>query len=151
MKESNMNAVSFKRARTLQRRARGFTLVEMIAVIVLLGIVITVVSGPIMNRFSGAKYNAGKVGAGNLSQAVQNYQMDNGAFPAQLADLVTRPGNASNWLGPYTKEANLKDPFGHAYVYKVPGDGGADFDIIFLGKDGQQGGTDMNADFNASK
>ena len=77
-----MNAVGFKRERTFQRRARGFTLVEMIAVIVLLGIVITVVSGPIMNRFSGAKYNAGKVGAGNLSQAVQNYQMDNGAFPS---------------------------------------------------------------------
>lgn len=146
-----MKAVSFKRVRALPHRpARGFTLVEMIAVIVLLGIVITVVSGPIMNRFSGAKYNAGKVGAGNLSQAVQNYQMDNGAYPAQLSDLVTRPGNASNWLGPYTKEANLKDPFGHAYVYKVPGDG-ADFDIVFLGKDGQQGGTDMNADFNASK
>jgi len=145
----HMNAS--RRARALPRRiARGFTLVEMIAVIVLLGIVITVVSGPIMNRFSGAKYNAGKVGAGQLAQAVQNYQMDNGAYPAQLSDLVTRPGNATNWLGPYTKEANLKDPFGHAYAYKVPGDG-TDFDIIFLGKDGQQGGTDMNADYNASK
>ena len=98
-----------------RRVARGFTLVEMIAVIVLLGIVITVVSGPIMNRFSGAKYNAGKVGAGQLAQAVQNYQMDNGNFPGQLADLVTRPGNATNWLGPYTKEANLKDPFGHQW------------------------------------
>ena len=146
-----MHATFHRRARALPRRiARGFTLVEMIAVIVLLGIVITVVSGPIMNRFSGAKYNAGKVGAGQLAQAVQNYQMDNGAYPGQLNDLVTRPGNATNWLGPYTKEAILKDPFGHTYAYKVPGDG-TDFDLVFLGKDGQQGGTDMNADYNASK
>lgn len=128
-------------------RAAGFTLVEMIAVIVLLGVVITIVSGPIMNRFNGAKYNAGKVAVGQLTQAVQQYHMDNGGFPSRLEDLVTRPGNASNWLGPYTKEANLKDPFGNAFVYKVPSDHGGDFDIIFLGKDGRAGGTDMNADY----
>ena len=111
---------SNRKHRLPRRIARGFTLVEMVAVIVLLGIVITVVSGPIMNRFSGAKYNAGKVGAGQLAQAVQNYQMDNGNFPGQLSDLVTRPGNATNWLGPYTKEANLKDPFGHSWSIATP-------------------------------
>ncbi|HJT97726.1 MAG TPA: type II secretion system protein GspG [Rhodanobacteraceae bacterium] len=131
-------------------RSAGFTLIEMIAVIVLLGIVITVVSGPIMNRFNGAKYNAGKVGADQIKQAVLNYQMDVGAYPGQLTDLVQRPGSAANWLGPYTKEANLKDPFGHAYVYKVPGEAGSDFEVDFLGKDGQQGGTDMNADYLSS-
>ena len=59
---------------------------------------------------------------------------------------MTKPGNAQNWQGPYARASDLKDPFGHAYQYKAPGEHG-DFDIVFLGKDGTAGGDGANADY----
>ena len=61
-------------------------------------------------------------------------------------DLVNRPGNAQDWNGPYAKDTDLKDPFGHPYTYKAPGEHG-DFDLIFLGKDGAPGGDGLNKDY----
>jgi len=134
----------------LARAQAGFSLIEIIIVTVLIGAIVAFAARQIFGGSDKAKYNLAKSQVQTLAQKVDSYRDDTGELPSNLEDLVKAPGNASNWLGPYTKEANLKDPFGHAYVYKVPGDGG-DFDVIFLGKDGQQGGTDMNADFNASK
>jgi general secretion pathway protein G len=71
--------------------------------------------------------------------------MDTGRLPNSLDELVTAPSDVSGWLGPYAKETELKDPFGHAYEYHVPGEKG-DFDLVFLGKDGKPGGSSINAD-----
>ena len=136
---------------TLQRRgvplhAAGFTLIEMIAVLVLIGVVMAIVGGRVMQNFQSGQYKAGVAGVKSLEMKVQAYNLDNGSNPQSLNDLVARPGNASNWNGPYAKESDLKDPFGHAYQYKSPGDHG-DFDIIFLGKDGQPGGDALNKDY----
>ncbi len=128
------------------RRASGFTLIEMIAVLVLLGIVISIVGGKVMHNFQNGKYKAGVAGVHSLEMEVQAYMLDNGSPPKNLQDLVTRPGDASNWSGPYAKESDLKDPFQHPYQYKVPGEHG-DFDIVFLGKDGQPGGEGLNKDY----
>ena len=94
-------------------------------------------SGQVQRR-QGRSAFAGHEGAGLL--------LDNGNPPTSLNDLVTRPGNATNWNGPYAKPGDINDPFNHPFLYKAPGDHG-DFDIIFLGKDGAQGGDGMNKDY----
>jgi general secretion pathway protein G len=127
-------------------RAAGFTLIEMIAVLVLIGVVMAIVGGRVMQNFQSGQYKAGVAGVKSLEMKIQAFNLDNGTNPQSLNDLVTRPGNASNWNGPYAKESDLKDPFQHPYQYKAPGDHG-DFDIIFLGKDGQPGGDGLNKDF----
>ncbi len=136
---------------TLQQRGQrgavsGFTLIEMIAVLVLIGIVMTIVGGKVMQNFQNGEYKAGVAGVHSLEMKVQAFMLDNGSAPASLNDLVARPGNAANWNGPYAKEADLKDPFQHPYFYKAPGDHG-DFDIIFYGKDGQPGCDGLNKDY----
>ena len=136
---------------TMQRRGiplrvAGFTLIEMIAVLVLIGVVMAIVGGRVMQNFQSGQYKAGVAGVKSLEMKVQAYNLDNGGNPQSLNDLVARPGNASNWNGPYAKESDLKDPFGHPYTYKAPGDHG-DFDIVFLGKDGAPGGDGLNKDY----
>jgi len=132
--------------RGIPARAAGFTLIEMIAVLVLIGVVMAIVGGRVMQNFQSGQYKAGVAGVKSLEMKVQAYNLDNGGNPQSLNDLVARPGNASNWNGPYAKESDLKDPFGHPYTYKAPGDHG-DFDIIFLGKDGAPGGDAQNKDY----
>jgi len=140
-----MNMYTMQR-RGIPLRAAGFTLIEMIAVLVLIGVVMAIVGGRVMQNFQSGQYKAGVAGVKSLEMKVQAYNLDNGSNPQSLNDLVARPGNASNWNGLYAKESDLKDPFQHAYQYKAPGDHG-DFDIIFLGKDGAPGGDGLNKDY----
>ena len=126
-------------------RTRGFTLLEMLAVIVLIGIIGAVVVTQVGKNVDKGKYGAGKAQLTTLSQKVENYALDNGSPPQQLQDLIAKPANARNWQGPYAKESELKDPWGHAFGYKYPGDHG-NFDLIFYGQDGQPGGDGYNAD-----
>ena len=140
-----MNMYTMQR-RGIPLRAAGFTLIEMIAVLVLIGVVMAIVGGRVMQNFQSGQYKAGVAGVKSLEMKVQAYNLDNGSNPQSLNDLVARPGNASNWNGPYAKESDLKDPFQHAYQYKAPGDHG-DFDIVFLGKDGAPGGDGLNKDY----
>lgn len=127
-------------------RSAGFTLIEMVMVIALIGIVMGIVGNYAFQRFNQGKYNAGKAAVHSMEMKVQAYILDNGGAPANLNDLVTRPGSAGNWNGPYARPGDLNDPFGHPFQYKAPGDHG-DFDIIFLGKDGAPGGDGMNKDY----
>ncbi|MGA8277936.1 MAG: type II secretion system major pseudopilin GspG [Rhodanobacteraceae bacterium] len=128
------------------RRAAGFSLIEMLAVIVLIGIVAGIVVQQVGKNVDKGKWGAGKAQVRALAGKVEGYALDNGSPPARLEDLNAKPGNAPNWMGPYAKESDLVDPFGHAFQYKSPGEHG-DFDIVFLGKDGQVGGDGVNADF----
>ena len=71
--------------------------------------------------------------------------MDTGRLPNSLDELVKQPGDTTGWLGPYAKEAELKDPWGHAIEYRAPGESGP-FDLVILGKDGKPGSTSVDAD-----
>jgi len=144
-KEETMNTHPQRNYRTLPR-AGGFSLIEMLAVIVLIGIVAGIVVQQVGKNVDKGKYGAGKAAVQSLAGKIEGYALDNGSPPTRLEDLLTKPGNSSNWQGPYAKESDLKDPFGHAYQYKAPGEHG-DFDITFLGKDGQAGGDGVNQDY----
>ena len=126
-------------------RAGGFTLLEMLAVIVLIGIIGAVVVTQVGKNVDKGKYGAGKAQLMTLSQKIENYALDNGAPPQQLEGLAVKPANAPNWQGPYAKESDLKDPWGHAFGYQYPGQNGS-FDLIFYGQDGKPGGDGYSKD-----
>jgi len=123
----------------------GFTLLEMLAVIVLIGIIGAVVVTQVGKNVDKGKYGAGKAQLMTLNQKIENYALDNGAPPQQLEGLVTKPANAPNWQGPYAKASDLKDPWGHAFGYQYPGQNGS-FDLIFYGQDGKPGGDGYSKD-----
>ncbi|TKK12206.1 type II secretion system protein GspG [Pseudomonas fluorescens] len=128
-----------------RHRQGGFTLLEMLAVIVLLGIVATIVVRQVGGNVDKGKYGAGKAQLASLSMKIDSYALDVGAPPNNLQQLLYKPASASNWAGPYAKPSELKDPFGHGVGYRFPGEHGA-FDLIFYGQDGQPGGEGYSAD-----
>jgi general secretion pathway protein G len=137
---------SFPVPRSLRAtRADGFTLLEMLAVIALIGIVAVAVITKVIPSFDKGKYKTGKIQLNTLSQDIDNYVLDNGSPPQQLQDLVAKPVNAPNWQGPYAKESQLKDPYGHDFGYQYPGQH-AKYDLTFYGEDGKPGGEGLNAD-----
>ncbi len=123
----------------------GMSLLEIIIVLVLIGLVVTFVGSRVIGGADRGKANLAKSQIQTLAGKVENYQLDTGSLPSKLEDLVVQPGNATGWLGPYAKEAELKDPWGHAIEYRAPGDN-KPFDLVSLGKDGQPGGESFNAD-----
>lgn len=131
---------------TTASRQRGMSLIEIIIVIVLIGAVLTFVGSRVIGGKDRGDYNLGKSAVQTLAGKIENFRLDTGRLPASLDELVTAPSDASGWLGPYAKESELRDPFGHPYEYRTPGENG-DFDLIFLGKDGKPGGTSTDADF----
>ncbi|MGA7297360.1 MAG: type II secretion system major pseudopilin GspG [Rhodanobacteraceae bacterium] len=137
-----------KKNQSMPRRigAAGFTLIEMLAVIVLIGIVASIVVTQVGKRMNSGKYKAGDAKLQSLSMKIENYALDNGNPPSDLEALVKDPGGTTMWNGPYAKESDIKDPFGHEFGYKVPGDHGSTFDLIFYGKDGKPGGDGLNKD-----
>ena len=128
-----------------RHRQGGFTLLEMLAVIVLLAIVATIVVRQVGGNVDKGKYGAGKAQLASLSMKIDSYALDVGAPPNHLQQLLDKPASASNWSGPYAKPSELKDPFGHGFGYRFPGEHGA-FDLIFYGQDGQPGGEGYSAD-----
>lgn len=135
---------SFPRAPSRAAQS-GMSLLEIIIVIVLIGAVLTLVGSRVLGGADRGKANLAKSQIQTLAGKVENYQLDTGKLPARLEDLVTAPGNAGGWLGPYAKSSELNDPWGHPIEYRVPGEG-QPFDLISLGKDGQAGGTSIDAD-----
>jgi general secretion pathway protein G len=104
----------------------GFTLVEMLVVIAIIGLVVGLVGPRVLNYLSESKVKTAKIQIESFSAALDLYYLDNGAYPGAnegLTALVDRPASALAWNGPYLKTGSVPvDPWGHPYVYKVPGD-----------------------------
>ena len=123
---------------------RGFSLIEIILVVVLIGGIVAFAATRILGGGDRAKYNLAKAQVQTLAEKVGQFEMDTGALPASLEQLVTQPG-AVGWLGPYAKESELKDPWNTAYEYRAPGEG-QPFDIVSYGADRKPGGDSVDAD-----
>lgn len=128
--------------------ARGFTLVELLLVLVILALIAGLVLPGIIGKAEGAKIRAASSQISRLSMSVETFYLDTGTAPDQLNDLVEEPHNVNGWNGPYVKASLLKDPWGKEYQFRSPGEHG-DFDIYSLGADGQEGGEGKNADITS--
>ena len=131
-----------------RNQSRGFTLVELLLVLVILALIGGLVLPNIIGKAEGAKIKAAGSQISRLSMAVESFYLDTGTTPDSLDDLVNESGGVEGWNGPYVKPSSLKDPWGREYVYNYPGEHG-DFDLYSLGADGQPGGEDRNADINS--
>lgn len=131
------------------RRSRaGFTLLELLVVIVIIGLLVSIVGPRFFGQVGKSKSKTAKVQIESLEKALDLYRLDLGRYPTTelgLAALNARPQNESKWNGPYLKKDVPLDPWGKPYLYKQPGEHG-EFDLISLGSDGQPGGTGEAAD-----
>ncbi|CAN5268778.1 type II secretion system major pseudopilin GspG [soil metagenome] len=129
------------------RRAQGFTLIEMIAVIALIAAIAALVGGKIISNQKRAQWNLAKTQMQNLANEVDQYQSDVGRYPESLQQLLAAPGDADGWLGPYAKANDLKDPWHRDISYSASGDNG--FELRSLGADGKPGGDGADKDLVA--
>ena len=132
----------------------GFTLVEMLVVIAIIGLVMGLVGPRVLNYLGEAKVKSAKLQIESFGSSLDLFYLDVGRYPTAsegLAALVQRPANAPVWNGPYLKNASVPaDPWGHVYIYRVPGEKGP-YQIVSLGSDGQEGGTGTAADIGTGE
>jgi len=141
-------------ARHERRSQDGFTLVEILVVITILGILVAVVAPQVTGRIDQAKVTKAKLEIKAFSDALERYAIDTGDYPSTeegLQALFTEPTSVTGWQGPYLQGTLKPDPWNNDYVYVYPGnhqDLGYPFDIISYGKDGKEGGEKTNADIS---
>lgn len=129
-------------------RAAGFTLLELLVVVTIIGLLAAYVGPKYFSQLGKSEQGVTKAQVEALVRALDTYRLDVGQYPTTeegLNALVIRPSNAAKWNGPYLQKAVPPDPWGRPYLYRAPGTAG-DFDIISYGKDGQPGGTGDAAD-----
>lgn len=140
------------RFRSRVRLRSGFTLLEMLVVLVVLGLLAGLIGPQLFGRVGEAKTTTARTQMELIGVALDSYRLDNGNYPvtAQGLDaLNTRPTRQPapmNWRGPYLRKAVPQDPWGKPYIYAAPSRGGEGYELRSLGRDGVEGGTGEDAD-----
>jgi len=127
----------------------GFTLLELLVVIVIIGLLAAFVAPKYFSQIGKSKTQIAKAQIESFDKALDQYRLDTGHYPTGdqgLVALFVQPSNEPNWHGAYLKKSLPADPWGNAYIYKIPGANGGDFDLISYGRDGQPSGTGEDAD-----
>jgi general secretion pathway protein G len=136
------------RQHALARIQRGFTLLELLVVMVIIGLLAGYVGPMYFKQVGKSEVKAAKAQIDGFSKALDQYRLDTSHYPATeegLGALIQKPANEKRWDGPYLKKAVPLDPWGNAYVYKRPGEHG-EYDLLSYGKDGAPGGAGEAAD-----
>ena len=129
-------------------RVAGFTLLELLVVMVIIGLLAGFVAPRFFAQIGKSEVKIAKAQMDGLEKALDQYRLDVGSYPSTeqgLAALNERPAGVNRWTGPYLKKGVPMDPWGRAYVYSAPGQHG-EYDLVSLGKDGQPGGADEAED-----
>lgn len=132
------------------KRSRGFTLLELIMVLVILGAIMALVGPRVFGGLGKAKSGQAKIQMEQIGGALDMFKLEVGRYPSQsegLNALVTAPSGAGNWNGPYLKDSKMiKDPWGNDFKYTVSG---SKYEISSMGADGKDGGTGEDADIKS--
>jgi general secretion pathway protein G len=130
---------------------QGFTLVEMLVVITIIGLIMGLIGPRVLNYLGESKVKAAKIQLQSFSSALDLFNLDAGRYPSSaegLAALVRRAPGVGAWNGPYLRGGDIpNDPWNHPYVYRAPGQRGA-YDIVSFGSDGREGGSGTAADLS---
>jgi general secretion pathway protein G len=125
-----------------RRRRAGFTLVEMLVVLAIIGLIVGLVGPRVLNYLSESKVKTAQIQMENIASALDLFYIDAGRYPTTeegLGALVQRPASVSSWSGPYLKSTGVpRDPWGHAYLYRAPGRDGP-YDVGSNGPEGREG------------
>jgi general secretion pathway protein G len=131
-----------------RRREHGFTLVEIVIVVMIIGLLAALVAPRFFGRYEMAKLKASKAQIEFFGTALDAFRLDTGRYPTSeegLKALREKPSGVEGWQGPYLPKEIPPDPWNKPYIYKCPGDHG-EFDIISYGADGAEGGEGQNQD-----
>lgn len=137
------------RRRLILSGISGFTLVELLVVMVIIGLLATLVAPGIVKRLGQSQQKAARAQIASIEQGLDKFRLDVGRYPSTqegLNALVTNPG-VDTWDGPYVKASILKDPWGKPYNYQYPGTHG-EFDLFSYGRDGSPGGEKEDKDIS---
>jgi general secretion pathway protein G len=135
--------------RSVHPRENGFTLVELLVVLAILGLLVALAAPRVMKYLGSARSDTARIQIEKLSGVLDLYRLEIGHYPTEqegLQALVEKPAQADNWNGPYLKNReSLIDPWGQPYGYRSPGEHG-EFDLYTLGADGKEGGDGADKD-----
>jgi general secretion pathway protein G len=129
-------------------KARGFTLLELLVVIVIIGLLAGYVAPRYFSQVGRSEVQVARAQIDSLEKALDQYRLDLRRYPSAeegLGALVAQPASVAGWNGPYLKKAVPNDPWGRPFVYRVPGEKG-EFELASLGRDGKPGGAGEDAD-----
>ena len=155
---SQMSPARHERGRALPpftgaAKNRGFSLLELLVVLLLLGTFAGIFAPKLFGQAEKAKRNAAKLEIDQIGQGLDLFKLEVGRYPTSqegMAALVTAPSGVSNWNGPYLKRSSVpKDPWSNEYKYVSPGDQNRPYDVVSLGPDGKEGGEGDNKDITS--
>lgn len=135
----------------IRSSTRGFTLLELLVVMVIIGLLASFVAPRYFDQVGKSEVKVARAQLDAFDKALGAYRLDTGHYPRTdqgLKALTERLSDEPKWSGPYLAKALPTDPWGNAYVYKNPGDAGREFDLMTLGRDGQAGGAGLDADIS---
>lgn len=130
------------------RRSLGFTLLELLVVVAIIGVLAAYVAPQYFSQVGKAETNAARAQIDAIEKALDQYRLDTGSYPTTelgLTALMQGPPNEPKWGGPYLRKNVPLDPWGRPYLYRAPGERRA-YEVLSYGKDGQPGGSGDDAD-----
>jgi general secretion pathway protein G len=153
MKQARISGMARRAHADSHGLERGFTLVEMLVVITIIGLIMGLIGPRVLNYLSESKVKTARIQIQSFGSALDLFYLDAGRYPSTaegLAALVRPTSGVAGWTGPYLKGGNVpNDPWNNPYVYRSPGSHGP-YDIVSYGSDGQEGGTGLAADISSA-
>ena len=131
------------------RQQSGFTLLELLVVVAIIGLLAAYVGPRYLSQVNKSEVTAARAQIEAIARALESYRLDVGSYPATevgLKALQRPPANQPRWRGPYLQKELPDDPWGHAYVYRLVAANGREFELLSYGRDGRPGGEGDNAD-----
>ena len=134
------------------KKSKGFTLLELLVVIVIIGLLAGYVAPRYFGQVGKSEVQVARAQIDSLEKALDQYRLDTRHYPQALEALTAKPESEANWSGPYMKKSVPNDPWGRPYVYECPGKHNpSSYDVMSMGADGRVGGDDDVSNWQAKK